>query len=77
MGVFKNLIAERTADEVQEILKSTCYEVDSEIIKVMEELRLAEKILKEIRDDYNPSYLRQYLINLKRKADEYFKNKGE
>ena len=70
MGVFKNLITERTVEEVQAMIKDNL-ESNAIYWKILwrdskRRLKKAEKILKEIRENSNPSYLKD-------RVDEYFK----
>ena len=69
MGVFKNLITERTVEEVQAMIKDNL-ESNAIYWKILwrdskRRLKKAEKILKEIRENSNPSYLKD-------RVDEYF-----
>ena len=70
MGAFKNLITERTVEEVQAMIKDNL-ESNAIYWKILwgdskRRLKKAEKILKEIRENSNPSYLKD-------RVDEYFK----
>ena len=70
MGAFKNLITERTVEEVQVMIKDNL-ESNAIYWKILwgdskRRLKKAEKILKEIRENSNPSYLKD-------RVDEYFK----
>jgi N-glycosylase/DNA lyase len=69
LGVFKNLITERTVEEVQAMIKDNL-ESNAIYWKILwrdskRRLKKAEKILKEIRENSNPSYLKD-------RVDEYF-----
>tara|TARA_R100000750_G_C2320497_1_gene86125 strand:- start:403 stop:627 length:225 start_codon:yes stop_codon:yes gene_type:complete len=70
LGAFKNLITERTVEEVQVMIKDNL-ESNAIYWKILwgdskRRLKKAEKILKEIRENSNPSYLKD-------RVDEYFK----
>ena len=73
MGAFKNLITERTVEEVQVMIKDNL-ESNAIYWKILwgdskRRLKKAEKILKEIRENSNPSYLKD-------RVDEYFKEEN-
>ncbi len=73
MGAFKNLITERTVEEVQAMIKDNL-ESNAIYWKILwrdskRRLKKAEKILKEIVENSNPSYLKD-------RVDEYFKEEN-
>ena len=73
MGAFKNLITERTVEEIQAMLKDNS-ENNASYWKALwrdskRRLEKTEKILKEIRGNSNPSYLKD-------KVDKYFKEEN-
>ena len=73
MGAFKNLITERTVEEVQVMIKDNL-ESNAIYWKILwgdskRRLKKAEKILKEIVENSNPSYLKD-------RVDEYFKEEN-
>tara|TARA_Y100001951_G_scaffold98407_1_gene99180 strand:+ start:1005 stop:1232 length:228 start_codon:yes stop_codon:yes gene_type:complete len=73
LGAFKNLITERTVEEVQAMIKDNL-ESNAIYWKILwrdskRRLKKAEKILKEIVENSNPSYLKD-------RVDEYFKEEN-